>query len=187
MRPLLALALLAGSALADEPKKDEPKKDAPKAEKTPVEAKALRFAATFPGKPKETPNTVKVNGDDVTITQFMIEIEKSAYLVAVNDYKPGTLAADPQVVLEGVRNGNLGNNGQLLDEDEKRTEFGPDKLPMRAFTFKKDNLFFRNLIVLDGNRLYQVMVVAETEKPLTGAAAKQLYESFKILPREKKK
>jgi hypothetical protein len=39
---------------------------------------------------------------------------------------------------------------------------------MRTFTFKKDNLFFRNLIVLDGSRLYQVMVVSETEKPLTG-------------------
>jgi hypothetical protein len=130
---------------------------------------------------------VKVNGDDVTITQFTVEIEKSAYVVAVNDYTPGTLAADPQVVLEGVRNGNLGKDGQLLDEDEKRTEFGPDKLPMRTFTFKKDNLFFRNLIVLDGSRLYQVMVVSETEKPLTGPEAKQLYESFKILPREKKK
>jgi len=182
MRPLLALVLLAGSALADEPKKDPPK-----VEKAPVESKGLRFAVTFPGKPKETPNKVKVNGDDVTITQFIVEIEKSAYVIAVNDYKPGTLAADPQVVLEGVRNGNLGNNGQLLDEDEKRTEFGPDKLPMRTFTFKKDNLFFRNLIVLDGSRLYQVMVVSESEKPLTGPEAKQLYESFKILPREKKK
>jgi hypothetical protein len=181
MRTLFALALLAGTVRADEPKKEA------KIEKSPVESKQLRFAATFPGKPKEAPNTVKVNGEDVTITQFMIEIEKTAYLVAVNDYKPGTLAADPQTTLEGIRNGNLGNDGQLLDEDEKRTEFGPDKLPMRTFTFKKDKLFFRNLIVLDGTRLYQVMVVSETEKALTGPEAKQLYESFKVLPREKKK
>lgn len=187
MRPLFALALLAGAATADEPKKPDDKKPEPKkAEKVAFESKAMRFAATFPGKPEEMKSTVQVGSEDVVITRQGVDLGPTYYTVATNDYKPGVLDPDPAKVLLGVRNGNIGE-GQLLTEDEKRTEFGPNKLPMREFTFKKDKLFFRNLIVLEGDRLFQVMVVATEEKALTGADAKQLYESFQILPREKKK
>jgi len=51
---------------------------------------------------------------------------------------------------------------------------------MREFTFTKGKIHFRNKLVLDGTRLYQVMIVADNEKALTAASAKAFYDSFSI-------
>lgn len=177
----LAIAIFSVLAFAFAPGfADEPRS---KTKSVDYASKDGRYSVTFPGTPKEEKSKVEVGGSDVIIVRQGVDLGDVYYTVAYNDYKPGVLDPDPKKVLEGVRNGNIGE-GQLLTEDEKRTTFGPKKLPMREFTFVKDKLYFRNLIILDGDRLYQVMIVATSEKALTTPEAKKMYESFKLVTKE---
>lgn len=142
-----------------------------------------RYSIAFPAAPKEQKNMVPLAGTDkmITVHNQVVEVGKTvAMIVAHNDYPAGVLSPDPQDVLQGVRDGNMGPEGKLIDE--KKGTFGPKKLPMREFTFTKNKVHFRSRIVLDGTRLYQVMIVAEDEKSLTNEAAKKYFDSFKILP-----
>jgi hypothetical protein len=149
-----------------------------------LKSKDGRFSVTFPGKPTESTKQVPLKGTDqeITVKNHVLEVGKSAFIVAYNEYPAGVLAPKGQDVLKGVRDGNMGGGGKLVME--KIGTFGPNKLPMREVTFTKDKLHFRNKIILDGTRLYQVMIVSESANSLTNDAAKAYYESFKIIPRE---
>ena len=170
--PILLLTAAFGSAAEE-----------PKAKPVEFASKEGKFTVTFPDKPKSGKNKIPVGDTEVTIYRETLEFEGCAFIVAYNDYPEGTLDPKPQTVLENVRNGNLGETGKIIDETIGK--FGPDKLPMREFTFSKDKVFYRNRLVLDGDRLYQVMVVAEKEKDLTTAVADKLFDSF-ILDKKKK-
>jgi|GEM_PF-1872081 len=146
-------------------------------------SKAGRYSVAFPGTPKEQKTMVPLPGTDkqITVTNQVVEVGKTAALiVAYNDYPAGVLSPEPQDVLQGVRDGNMGADGKL--KEETKGAFGPKKLPMREFTFTKGAIQFRSRIILDGTRLYQIMIVAEDAKTLTNDAAKKYFDSFKILP-----
>ncbi len=149
-----------------------------------LKSKDGRFSITFPGKPTEKTSEVPLKGSDqkVSVTNHVLEVGKSAYIVAYNDYPKGVLAPNGQDVLKGVRDGNMGTTGELVTQ--KVGTFGTKKLPMREFTFTKDKLHFRNMLILDGTRLYQVMIVSDSAKSLTSDTAKEFYESFKLKARE---
>ena len=173
-----ALMLFAVSAQADEPKPFD------------LKSKDGRFTVTFPSKPMETTQKVPLAGTDkeITVTNHVVEVGKgAAFIVAYNDYPEGVLAPEPQDTLKGVRDGNMGPNAKL--GQDKEGTFGPNKLPMREITFTKNSkddkgnditLHFRNKLILDGTRLYQVMIVADNAKTLTNDTAKTYYESFKL-------
>jgi len=146
-----------------------------------LKSKDGKFTVTFPGKPMETTQKVPLKGTDkqIVVTNNVVEVGKSAaYIVAYNDYPSGVLAADGKKVLEGVRDGNMGKDAEIVED--KAGTFGDAKLPMREFTFTKNKLHFRNKLILDGNRLYQIMIVADNEKALTGDMAKKYYDSFSL-------
>ena len=148
-------------------------------------SKAGRYSIAFPDTPKEQMTEVPLMGTDkkITVHNQVVEVGKTAALiVAYNDYPAGVLSPDPQDTLQGVRDGNMAPNGELLAES--KGTFGPKKLPMREITFTKGKVHFRSRIILDGTRLYQVMIVAEDEKTLTNEAAKKYFDSFKILPQD---
>jgi hypothetical protein len=156
-------------------------------DKFELKSKDGRFTVTFPSKPMETTQEVPLKGSDekIKVTNHVVEVDKkSAYIVAFNDYPAGVLAPNAQDVLKGVRDGNMGPEGKL--GEEKTGTFGADKLPMREFTFTKNDLHFRNKLILDGTRLYQVMIVADSEKALTNDMAKAYYDSFSITKKKKK-
>ena len=171
--PALLFATAIGSA-ADEPVKPG---------KIEVVSKDGKYTVNFPAKPKATTNKIPIGDKEVEIFSQTAEFDGCAFVVAFNDYPEGFLDPKPQTVLENVRNGNVGESGKVIEETTGK--FGPDKLPMREFTFSKDKVFYRNRLVLDGDRLYQVMVVAEKEKDLTTAVADKLFDSF-ILDKKKK-
>lgn len=171
MRPFAAcvIALFACTAVAQDAKPYE------------LKSKDGKFTVTFPGKPMESVQKVPLKGTDkqIVVTNNVVEVGKgAAYIVAYNDYPAGILAADGKKVLEGVRDGNMGKDAELVED--KVGTFGDAKLPMREFTFTKNKLHFRNKLILDGNRLYQVMIVADNEKELTSETAKKYYESFSL-------
>lgn len=146
-----------------------------------LKSKDGKFTVVFPAKPAESSQKVPLKGTDkeIVVTNNVVEVGKSAaYIVAYNDYPAGVLGADGKKALEGVRDGNMGANSKLLED--KSGTYGDAKLPMREFTFTKMNLFFRNKLILDGNRLYQIMVVSDNEKELTSETAKKYYESFAL-------
>ncbi|MFO0802153.1 MAG: hypothetical protein U0791_03375 [Gemmataceae bacterium] len=146
-------------------------------------SKEGRYSIAFPDTPKPQMNEVPLAGTDkkITVHNQVVEVGKSlAMIVAYNDYPAGVLSPDAQDVLQGVRDGNMGPEGKLLEET--KGTFGPKKLPMREITFTKNNIHFRSRIILDGTRLYQVMIVAEDAKSLTNDAAKKYFDSFKLLP-----
>jgi len=146
-------------------------------------SRAGRYSVAFPDTPKAQTSEVPLMGTDkkITVHNQVVEVGKTAALiVAFNDYPVGVLSPDAQDTLQGVRDGNMAPNGKLLEES--KGTFGPKKLPMREITFTKGNIHFRSRIILDGTRLYQVMIVAEDAKTLTNDAAKKYLDSFKILP-----
>ena len=155
-------------------------------DKFELKSKDGRFTVTFPSKPMESSQEVPLKGTDkkITVTNHVVEVGKSAaYIVAYNDYPAGVLAANAQDALKGVRDGNMGPEGKI--GEEKTGTFGDDKLPMREFTFTKNNLHFRNKLILDGTRLYQVMIVEDNEKDLTSDMAKAYYDSFSLAKKKK--
>lgn len=172
MRPIVASVLMMFAfsvAVADDVKVFE------------LKSEKGRFTAKFPSKPTESKQEVPLAGTDkkILVVNNVVEVGTSAaYIVAYNDYPEGVLAPKAQDVLAGVRDGNMGAEGKLVEE--KTGTFGDDKLPMREFTFTKGKLHFRNKLVLDGTRLYQVMIVADNEKALTAASAKAFYDSFSL-------
>jgi hypothetical protein len=156
-------------------------------DKFEMKSKDGRFTVTFPSKPMESTQEVPLKGstEKIKVTNHVVEVGKSsAYIVAYNDYPAGVLAPNGQDVLKGVRDGNMGPDAKL--GEEKTGTFGDDKLPMREFTFTKNNLHFRNKLILDGTRLYQVMVVADNEKALTSEMAKAYYDSFSLAKKKRK-
>jgi hypothetical protein len=97
-----------------------------------------------------------------------------------NDYPEGVLDATPQAVLKNVRNGNLGPKGQLLTES--KGTFGKDKRPTREFTYISDKWYVRNRLILVGDRLYQIMLIAPAKADLTSPSANKMYGSFALKP-----
>lgn len=139
------------------------------------------FTVALPGKPKRESSKVAVGDDFIQVHRETQEVDGVAYVIAFNDYPAGSLDPDGKKVLEGVRNGNVGEG--TVDEDTAGT-FGKEKYPMREFTFTKDKLYFRNRIILVKDRLYQVMVVAEKEEGLKAPAVKRMYDTFKLTKKE---
>jgi hypothetical protein len=179
MRTLFAVAVLAlGTAGVAQDKKDE-KKDAKapdKKEETYV-SRDGKFAAKFPGTP--TTSTKAPGGLTLHLFYTDIEKDKSQFLVTYCDLPPEQLKAPtPAQILASSEKGLVdGFKAKVTESGE--LAFGPKKLPARKIVAEKGEVIFRGIIVLVGNRLYQVFAIGPKDF-VTGKDSDAFLASFEI-------
>lgn len=137
-----------------------------------------RFSILFPGTPQEQTQQVALpGGASVTLYQLLVSLDNgnTAYTVMYNDYPQAyTENAQPQTILMGARDG--ATKGRTIIDDEVIDLNG---VPGRAITATgTDGFNYEAHLYLDGQRLYQVVVVSSTGHPAT--LTEQFMNSFRI-------
>jgi hypothetical protein len=139
------------------------------------ESKDGRFRATFPG----TPKIVTKKAGDLDLSIVIVEKDKGAMAVIYSDLPAEKVkSSKPKDLLDGGEKG-LVNNFKAKVTSSKDLEFGKEKYPARELRGERDNVHLRILIVLAGNRLYQVFI-AGPKDVVNGEDADTLVKSFEI-------
>jgi hypothetical protein len=137
-----------------------------------------RFTVNFPqAEVKQDSSTVTLQGTDTTtLHQFSVELANGqvSYMVMYNDYPAGYATGDPQTVLAATRDGALDKKTLLSD-----TVISLNGVPGREFTAKDDTWNYTVRQYLQGQRLYQLIVVSSSASPATQTS--DFMTSFKVL------
>ncbi len=164
-RSLAALCLVAAPLLtafaADEPVATE------------FVSKEGKFKATFPTKPETT--EAKPKGGFAVTTTTAIPKPGQVFTVTYFDLPidiPADKAKETLVALAG------GIKGKTLSD--KEVAVGKDKLPGRDAVYELPNAHIRQLMILDGKRIYQVIVGGPTKEDVTSKAADKFVDSFQV-------
>lgn len=173
MRTLIAVALFAlvatlTGSLAGQEKK-EPKKH---------DDKEGKFSAVFPTGPEIQTKTA----GGLTLKLYFADFEKGkgAYMVTYSDLDPALLKAPkPEQVLESAEKGLSEKFKNVKITKSAATTFGPKKHPAREITAERDEFTIRAVLVLVGNRLYQVIIFGPKEMT-TAKEANDFLASFQI-------
>lgn len=138
------------------------------------------YSVNFPGKPISQQKTANSPIGELTINLDIVPFgQGAAFIVSFNDYPDAVKQQDPNKMLEGVRDGNKGEDGTIVEDSA--IKFGPDKLPGRKIVIKKNGgLMMKNLMVFKGTRLYQAMVVGEESLIKSPELEEKFYKSFTI-------
>ena len=138
-----------------------------------------QFAILFPTKPNRESDIVNTPYGKVELIQYMSKTGDVLYAVAYGDYPIKALTEkNPEQLLDNARNGFVENvQGNLLSEIviSKGNYLGREI----AVKVKPDTIMTVQ-IVLKENRLYQVIVVTNSDKLFT-SQRKEFFESFEIL------
>jgi len=137
-----------------------------------------RFGVTFPGGTvKQDTEQVSLQGSDSsTLYEFWVELDGGnvSYMVMYNDY-PSNYANDGAAnVLGRTRDGAV--KGKTLTSD---VAIDLNGVPGRAFTCHDDKWNYSVHQFLNGKRLYQLIVVSNTDHPAT--ATDEFMNSFRIM------
>ncbi len=148
---------------------------------TPFSNPKANFRAVFPAQPQESVQSIETELGPIPYTTFMSEIDNGniAFGVAYNDYPVAVQKADPQVVLDGGRDGAVENLKGTLVSETRLTFKGH---PGREFTILGEvqgkKLFYHTRIFLVEARLYQLQIVRVGDTPIDVADAVRFFSSF---------
>ncbi len=138
-----------------------------------------KYSVMFPGKPQLQKQNARTEVGNIQINMNIVAIgNDAAFIVGHNDYPDAVRNADSGQLLEGARNGNKGKDGEIVEDEA--IKFGPDKLPGRRFLIKKPgDIYMKNMIVLKGTRMYQVMLIGKKDV-VESKEADKYYKSFEL-------
>ena len=157
-----------------------PRSDASTAvpELQPYNSTVGRFSVLFPGAPSQSSQRVALSGgDSVILHQFQFEDGNASYMVIYNDYPAQYVTGEPQPFLERIRDGTKASANATLTSDQPVHLNG---VPGRVFRFTgKDGNTYTLLDLLDGQRLYQVIVTVGPGSSATHV--EEFLNSFRIL------
>ncbi len=144
----------------------------------PYSSTAGRFSVLFPGPPTQNVRPLRLSDTvSVSMYQFHCEEGNSSYLVIYNDYPEQYVAGEPQTLLERVRDGIVSATKATLNSDQPVDLNGvPGRL--LKLTDQLGNTY-TVLDLLDGQRLYQVMVSVGAGSDANHA--ENFVNSFRIL------
>ncbi len=137
-------------------------------------SKEGKYKATFPAKVE----TKETKGKDGKLTTYAATAQPkpgSVYTVSYFDFDkdiPEKLSKDFLAAIAG------GIKGKAVSD--KEVTFGKDKLPAREAVYELPKVFLRQLIILDGRRVYQVIVAGPNQDTVTSKDADKFVESFQI-------
>ena len=138
-----------------------------------------RFSVSMPGKPGKKIKNVPTAVGSIAMHVFMVEKPHIAYMVAYADYPNDLIErSDPEVLLDGAKKGAMQNIGGKITKEEHIT-YGEDPGRELSFSAKGGIAKGRAVIVLSGNRLYQVLAVGSNIQ-YPDQTVKKYMDSFEI-------
>jgi hypothetical protein len=133
-----------------------------------------KYKATFPGKVETKESTAKEGGATI---YNATALPKPGKLFSVVYFDlPVEIPADK--VKETLPMFLAGIKGKSLSD--KEVTIGKDKLPGREAVYEMKGAHIRMLILLDGKRVYQVMVGGPTKEDVATKEADSFIKSFEI-------
>ena len=138
-----------------------------------------RFSVTVPRALIKTMQKEETQIGEIDIHMFTTEYAGIEYGVGYNDYPPD-LIGDPQLRLDGARDGILANvNGKLLSEQPISIDDHPGRELTAEATENSRTIITKVRIYLVENTLYQVLAVAPKDLSSSPDIAKFM-DSFKL-------
>ena len=138
-----------------------------------------RFSVTVPRALIKTMQKEETQIGEIDIHMFTTEYAGIEYGVGYNDYPPD-LIGDPQLRLDGARDGILANvNGKLLSEQPISIDDHPGRELTVEATENSRTIIAKVRIYLVENTLYQVLAVAPKDLSSSPDIAKFM-DSFKL-------
>ena len=136
------------------------------------------FSASYPSVPDLQKKSVPTDAGAFELRSYIGVDGDVAMFVGICDYGSKTNGQDPDVLLQGAKNGALQNAGAHL-LSETKTPFGI----YHGLTFEaeSDQAHFSARIYMVGNTLYQTLVVSPLGKPYADTA--RFLDSFQLIPR----
>jgi len=148
----------------------------------PFVSTAGRFSVISPGRMVESQQAVQTAVGEITMYLFMYETSTSARLVGYADYdKELVTRVDPEELLNGTRDGAVGNVNGIL---QKETRISIDGFPGRdleiSAIIEAKIVSVRARIYLVENRLFQILALEESS---TGVSDEMIafIDSFKLV------
>lgn len=138
-------------------------------------SKAGKYKATFPAK-VETKETPKKDKQFATYTATAQPKLGHVFTITYFDFDIDIPANMQKEFIAAI---SSGVKGKVVTD--KETTFGKDKLPARETLYELPKVFLRQLIILDGRRVYQVIVAAATKADVTSKEADKFIKSFQIV------
>ncbi|HUB52027.1 MAG TPA: hypothetical protein VL986_07765 [Terracidiphilus sp.] len=136
-----------------------------------------RFSVSFPkGEIKTNTDPIPFkDGTKGTMYEFTVELDGGnvAYIVMYNDYPPDKANDGSDAVLARTRDGAVGSKTLVSD-----MAINLNGVPGREFTTKDDKWNYTVRQFLKGYRLYQLIVVCDSDHPATQTS--EFMDSFKI-------
>ena len=141
-------------------------------------SKEGKYSVTLPKAPTETAQEVPTAAGKIKTFIASVEVRKDlAVIVLYNDYPDAVVKmSKTSDLLDRVRDGFKGANGKISDEKE----IAQGKIPGRTYLVDKENNFAQVRAFLNGNRLYQVIVIGSKKEDATSPEAKKIFDSFEI-------
>jgi hypothetical protein len=115
---------------------------------------------------------------EITATNWISKSPTGEAVVVTMSQMPGKIL-DPQKMMTSTRESLVKALNGSLEKEEPRE----GTMPSTRFLFHSDNAFFRSRLVVDDDRLYQVLYVARSPEQRESPAATELFDSFQILER----
>jgi hypothetical protein len=168
---LLVVAVVSCSGVVQHP---------PKMDFKEYKSEAGKFVISFPGNPKETTNDIATAVGNVTQHLSTVAVSNElAYMVTYADHPDSVKKASAQTVLKGARDGQIGKDGKLIKDEE--IKFGSKEIPGRNLLIDKGpgGFHVRVRLLLDGARLYQVIVIGAADA-VESKDADKFFDSLQI-------
>jgi hypothetical protein len=139
-------------------------------------SKEGKFAIMFPAGSKVKKQKQDASGIEVNI--YMVDKGDQAYAVMTMLLPEGAEDLPPKTLLDGGQKGAVEKSGAKLLK-AKDMSFGPKKLPGREVLVEKDGNQLRAYLIIDGRRVYMVLVGGPDEFA-SGKEATAFLKSFEI-------
>ncbi len=174
----------------DPPATDPPATDPPATE--PVEAEpadGYRFespdgtiTAVFPAEPEESELPVTLDdGSTLVSPLYVLDQGDSAYFVSWTDLPVSVAPGEVASVLEGSRDGAIGNIGGVLESSTEIERSGRPGLDFRGTAqLQGMAVAYQAVVFVEGDRLYQASTIAEQGSEQE-AAGRAFPDSFAFL------
>lgn len=136
------------------------------------------FSASFPSVPDLQKKEVPTEAGTFQLRSYIATEGNVAMFVGICDYGSKTNGQNPDVLLQGAKNGALQNSNSHLLSETKTTLGIYHGLTFEA---ESDQAHFSARVYMVGSTLYQTLVVSELGKPY--ADTTRFLDSFQLIPR----
>lgn len=136
------------------------------------------FSVLFPGEPERGVQSLNTQAGKINLVMYNAGSKKSGFVVGYADYPEKIVReSDPNKMLDGARDGAVGNVGGELIDEMVLDSYGYPARELEINVPRKATV--RARLVLVGNRLYQIMVVSKSKAVLEDKGT-EFFDSFKI-------